>query len=132
MKVSRRETTMTSKPSKATSSQISDAALTWHEQPEQALLQCLRRGRKTKPLAAAASASASSANATRESPQVLLKDIHEYTPEMRIALKRNDAHMSVCDAVAQPEKEAVQATVPSQPRRAVLMMQRWHRKTKES
>ena len=88
--------------------------------------------RQTKPLAAGASASASSANTPIESLQVSLKDIHEYTPEMRIALKRNDARMSVCDAVALPEKKTVQATVLSQPRRAGLMMQRWPKKPKES
>ena len=88
--------------------------------------------RHTKPVAAGASASASSANTTRESVQVSLKDTHEYSPEMRTALKRNDAHMSVLDAVALADKESVPATVSFQPRRASLMIQRWPRKTKES
>ena len=90
------------------------------------------RARQTKPLVASASATASSATAARESLRVSLDSIPELTADMRIALKRGDAHMSVSDAVAQPEKQPVQATQGSQPRRAGLMMQRWPSKTKES
>ena len=90
------------------------------------------RARQTKPLVASASATASSATAARESLRVSLDSIPELTADMRIALKRGDAHMSVSDAVAQPEKQPVQATQGSQPRRAGLMTQRWPSKTKES
>ena len=62
---------------------------------------------RTKPLATGASASVSSGNKTKEFLQGLLDSIHELTVAMRIALKRNDAQISVSDALAPPENEAV-------------------------
>ena len=90
------------------------------------------RARQTKPLVASASAIASSTTASKESLRAWLDSIPDMAADMRLALKRSDAHMSVSDAVGQPEKQPVQATQGSQPRRAGLMTQRWPSKTKES
>ena len=62
-----------------------------------------------------------------------LEGIHEYDPEMRIALKRNDLQMAiVTDEVAQPEKQPIKTKAKPQPRRPGLALQRCTSKTKKS
>ena len=83
-----------------------------------------------------ASATASSATTARERLRVSLDSIPELPSDMRIALKRGDAHMSVSDAVAQsmeqPAKEPTEASPKPQPRRPGLPLRRWPGKTEKS
>ena len=61
-------------------------------------------------------------------PEILcvsLDSITELPSDMRIALKRGDANMSVSDAVAQPVEQPVEGTCRKQPRRTGLMLKRW-------
>ena len=59
-----------------------------------------------------------------------LEDIHEYDPEIRIALKRSDPQMTlVTNEAAQPEKQPIEAKRKPQPRRPGLTLQRWPWKT---
>ena len=65
--------------------------------------------------------------------QVRLEDIHEYTPEIRIALKRNNPHITtVNDKAAQPEKQTIEATSVPQRRRPGVTLHRWPGKPKKS
>ena len=92
--------------------------------------------RHGKTIVGSASATASSATTARERLRVSLDSIPDLPSDMRIALERGDAHMSVSDAVAQPvEQPAKQPTAASpkpQPRRPGLTLRRWPGKTEKS
>ena len=80
--------------------------------------------------------SADATDEEKERLRVCLQSIKELPADMRIALKRGDAHMSVSDAVAQrveqPAKQPTAASPKPQPRRPGLTLRRWPGKTEKS
>ena len=91
------------------------------------------QARARKSLASSANDTAASATAASESVLCRLEDIHDYDPELCIALKRNDPQTTlVTDEAAQPEKQPIRTKPKPQPRRPGLSLQRWLSKTKKS